>query len=150
LSGLHAQASSHRAEFRPTAGGANGDHFQPRYRIPFALKGAPQKGLFLGFCIYFLRGNSLVTSSLAASYDNVGTYEFEKVLRVRIPPAPPASLNCREIPPAFPSKYAKDANFSRFFLSKPDCGERTAGQRGRYFPGFSLEGTRAVRFRGRH
>jgi hypothetical protein len=26
---------------------------------------------------------------------------------------PPASLNCREIPPPVPSKYAKDAHFSR-------------------------------------
>jgi len=48
----------------------------------------------------------------------------------KIPLSPPAILNCREIPPAFPSKYAKDAHFSRFFLSKPDCGERTARQRG--------------------
>src|SRR3984957_11466162 len=75
---------------------------------------------------------------------------LERVTWVRIPLSPPAILNCREIPPAFPSKYAKDAHFSRFFLSKPDCGARTARQRGRDFPGFSLEGTRAVRFRGGH
>src|ERR1700733_2198734 len=49
----------------------------------------------------------------------------ERVPGVRIPLPPPRSLNGREIPRSFPPKYAKHAHFSRFFLSKPDCRERT-------------------------
>jgi len=55
-----------------------------------------------------------------------GVAGFKTVTRVRITLPPPASLNCREIPPPFPSKYAKDARFSRWFLIKPDRRERTA------------------------
>jgi hypothetical protein len=42
--------------------------------------------------------------------------------------APPDSLACREFPPLFPWKDAKYGQFSRFFLAKSDCGERTAGK----------------------
>ncbi len=37
-----------------------------------------------------------LTSSFAANYANVGTYEFKKVTKVRIALAPPRSLDCRE------------------------------------------------------
>ena len=50
----------------------------------------------------------------------------ETLTWVRIPLSPPYSLNCREIPPFFPPKYAKYAHLSRLFLSKPDRRERTA------------------------
>jgi hypothetical protein len=63
-------------------------------------------------------------------------YGLTPVPRVRIPPSPPASLNCREIPLPFPSKYAKDAYFLQFFLRKQDCGERTAGGEGGIFLAF--------------
>jgi len=50
------------------------------------------------------------------------------VQEVRIHFAPPASLNCGEIPPPFLQKYAKDAHFSRLFAHKPDCRECIARQ----------------------
>ena len=53
---------------------------------------------------------------------------LERVTWVRIPLSPPASLNCREIPPPFTPKYAKHARNSRLFAHKPDCRERTARQ----------------------
>ena len=70
---------------------------------------------------------------------------ISEIGRNTIPLSPPASLNCREILPLLAPQYAKHARISRLFTDKPDCGERTARQRGRYSPGFSLEGTRAVR-----
>jgi hypothetical protein len=51
---------------------------------------------------------------------------FRPVPRVRIPPSPPRSLDCRESSPLLPSKYAKHARISRFFTDKPDYRERTA------------------------
>jgi ferredoxin len=50
----------------------------------------------------------------------------ERVSGVRIPHSPPRSLNCREIPPGFPTKFTKPADFSRFLHGKTDCRERTA------------------------
>src|SRR5437879_12009083 len=43
-------------------------------------------------------------------------------------------------------KYANNARISRLSLDEPDWRERTARQRGGRCPGFSLEGTCAVRF----
>ena len=43
-----------------------------------------------------------------------------------IPPSPPDSLDCREFSPCFFPKLANYAHFSRFFLHKSDCRERTA------------------------
>jgi hypothetical protein len=37
-----------------------------------------------------------LTSSFAASYDNVGTYKFKKVMKFRVALSPPYSLRCRE------------------------------------------------------
>jgi hypothetical protein len=52
---------------------------------------------------------------------------------------PPVSLNRREVPPAFPTKYAKDAHISRFFNDKPNRRERTPPQQrtslSRFFSG---------------
>ena len=45
-------------------------------------------------------------------------YGLTPVPRVRIPASPPVSLNCREIPPAFTPKYAKNARISRLFLEQ--------------------------------
>jgi hypothetical protein len=53
---------------------------------------------------------------------------FRPVPRVRILPAPPRSLDCREFLPLFTAKCAKHARISRFFFDKPDCRERTAYQ----------------------
>src|SRR5271154_6879621 len=58
-------------------------------------------------------------------------YGLTPVPRVRIPPSPPRSLDCREFLPLFSAKCAKRARISRFFLDKPDCRERTAQQRRR-------------------
>ena len=59
-----------------------------------------------------------------------------RTVRVRIPLPPPASLNCREIPPPFTPKYAKHARNSRLFAHKPDCRERTARQQRGTIPPF--------------
>src|SRR5580700_6837010 len=53
-------------------------------------------------------------------------YGLTPVPRVRIPLPPPRSLDCRELLPRSPARYAKHARISRLFLSKPDCRERTA------------------------
>jgi hypothetical protein len=91
-----------------------------------------------------------LTSSFAASYDNVGTYEFKKVTKVRIAVAPPASLNSRETAPPFPSKYAKDAHFRDSSSANRTAENGLLGSEGGHFPGFSLAGTLAVRFQGAH
>jgi hypothetical protein len=51
---------------------------------------------------------------------NLGGEELARDCR-----APPASLNCREIPRLFIPKSAKHAHFSRYLLDKPDWRERT-------------------------
>lgn len=56
-----------------------------------------------------------------------------------VPPSPPCSLNCREIPPPHTPKYAKHARIPRLFVVKPDCRERTARNEGRHYSGFSPE-----------
>jgi hypothetical protein len=58
-------------------------------------------------------------------------YGLTPVPRVRIPPSPPRSLNCGEVPLLLTSKYATGARISRLFPNKPDWKERTAGQRRR-------------------
>jgi hypothetical protein len=68
-------------------------------------------------------------------------YGLTPVPRVRIPPSPPASLNCREIPPPFPRNARNMPRISRLFAHKPDCRERTARQR---------RGSRARLFSGGH
>jgi hypothetical protein len=50
-----------------------------------------------------------LTSSFAESYDNVATYEFKKVTRVRIPISSPRSLDCREFSPSIALTRAKHA-----------------------------------------
>jgi hypothetical protein len=55
-----------------------------------------------------------------------GARDSKVLAYFRIPLSPPASLNCREIPPSFPPKYANYAHLLRLFLSKPDRRERTA------------------------
>src|SRR5438094_15415 len=53
----------------------------------------------------------------------------ETVPGVRIPLPPPRSLDCREIPPPLPLKYAKQANFSGYFFENLDCRGHTARRR---------------------
>ncbi len=74
-------------------------------------------------------------------------YGLTPVPRVRIPLPPPASLNCKEIPPPVPAKCAKHARIPQYFILKPDCRERTARRQGGPRPAFSPEGTCAVQFR---
>ena len=69
-------------------------------------------------------------------------------MRVRIILPPPPSLDCRETPQPLIPKYGKGAHFSRYVLDNMDWRERTARQRSGLCPGFSLEGTCAVRFQG--
>lgn len=45
---------------------------------------------------------------------------------LRIPPLPPASLDCRERPLPLTPNYAKCARISQHFVHKPDLRERTA------------------------
>ena len=47
------------------------------------------------------------------------------VRRIRIPPSPPDSLDCREFLRHFPSNFANYAHFPRFPVVKSDSGERT-------------------------
>jgi hypothetical protein len=61
LFGLFAQASSHRAEFHPL-GGVNSDHFQPQYRMAFAVNSSFKRALFFSIWRLFLPGDSLVNS----------------------------------------------------------------------------------------
>ena len=49
----------------------------------------------------------------SVSYAHVGSCRFKRGVKVRILLAPPASLNCREIPPSLPPQDAKVAHFSR-------------------------------------
>src|SRR5580700_10351748 len=51
---------------------------------------------------------------------------FDGFRRIRIPPSPPASLNCRESPPPLAPKYAKHARISQYLFYKPGWGEWTA------------------------
>ncbi len=53
-------------------------------------------------------------------------YGLTPVPRVRIPPSPPVSLDCREFLPYFSSNFAYSARFVRFLRDKSDCRERTA------------------------
>ena len=50
-------------------------------------------------------------------------YGLTPVPRVRIPPSPPCSLDCREIAHRLVRKYAKDAFFRDNSSAKRDCGE---------------------------
>ena len=57
-------------------------------------------------------------------------YGLTPVPRVRIPPSPPDSPDCREVPYSYP-KYAKTLVFRGLFLDKPDCREQNAQQQRR-------------------
>src|ERR1700683_4599386 len=72
-----------------------GDHFQPHYRMPFALKSGRKEGLF--FVDAALPVHSLVKCCTPASHANIGDCEFNTVMRVRVTLSPPRSLDCREI-----------------------------------------------------
>ena len=70
----------------------------------------------------------------------------QRVMRVRIPISPPASLNRRETAPPFAAKYAKMPVF-RNISSATRTGENgLLGIERRQSTGLSLEGTGAVRF----
>jgi hypothetical protein len=65
-------------------------------------------------------------------------YGLTPVPRVRIPPSPPCSLDCREFPPYFLAQLANFARFLRFLIGKPDYRERaTYETRTIYKPFFS-------------
>jgi hypothetical protein len=122
--------------------------------IRVATCGVASGRLRAGFCpaSYFLFGSYLSRGRLF-SRSAVRMGDFAKPLhgltpvpRDRIPPSSPASLNCRDIPPAFPPKYAKHVQFSRFFQGQPDYRERTAPLRMAPLSGFSPQVTCAVRF----
>src|SRR5579863_1945264 len=72
-------------------------------------------------------------------------YGLTPVPRVRIPPSPPASLNCREFPPTLTAESAKCGDISQFLLGKPDCRESTASAVAAIHVPFSLKARRAVR-----
>src|ERR1017187_6506721 len=72
-------------------------------------------------------------------------YGLTPVPRVRIPPSPPRSLDCREIRPPHNAKYAKNAH-SCEIRSTTWTGENgLLGSEGSHCPGFSLDPQRAVR-----
>jgi len=71
-------------------------------------------------------------------------YGLTPVPRVRIPPSPPDSLDCREFPAQFPAKYVNYARFLRFLHEKPDCGERTTVANGALVLPFSLHRQQTV------
>ena len=66
-SGVGAQASSHRAKFRPNAWAANNDPFQRQSRMPFALESCVKNGLFLDIASLFCLVILSLTFSLPAS-----------------------------------------------------------------------------------
>jgi len=68
--------------------------------------------------------------------DTSGFGGSKPVPKVRIHPAPPCSLNCRENPALVSAKLANFAHFSRFLLGKPDCGEGTTVAVARTSPAF--------------
>ena len=125
-----------------------GDHFQPHYRMPFALTSGRKDGLFVSILRPLILWLSAASS---ASYANLGSCEIRNGNASSNPALPPASLNCREIPPSFPLNYAKYANFSRLLLSKPDCRERTARRRrgqSRLFSGGHIRSPVSIRALG--
>src|SRR5450755_4175342 len=63
------------------------------------------------------------------SFCSRGCEPTKVVPRVRIPPSPPASLNCRETAPPVAAKYAKHARISQYFVSEVNRRERTAWDR---------------------
>ena len=113
--------------------GNEGDHFQPHYRMPFALMRGRKDGPFsidLGasHCLLIL----WLSAAPPASYANVGSCRFSDLYRgFEFTPLRPRSLDCREIPQHLTGKCAKHARISRFVLDKPDCRERTAQRRSR-------------------
>jgi hypothetical protein len=56
-------------------------------------------------------------------------YGLTPVPRVRIPPSPPRSLDCRKILFALSPSHANSARVSRLFSDKPHCGERIGPHR---------------------
>src|ERR1700733_4926390 len=62
--------------------------------------------------------------------------------------APPRSLHCREFLPLFPAKCANMPVFSDFCATNRTAENGLVGIECSRCPGFSLEGTCAVRFQG--
>jgi hypothetical protein len=77
-----------------------------------------------------------LTYSFAASYDNVGTYEFKKVTRVRIPISPPRSLNCGEIQRLFIRNTQKMPVFRDYSQANRTAENGLVGSEAAVFPAF--------------
>jgi hypothetical protein len=142
--GTARQAGSHARTNLGRLRDCEGDHFQPHNRQRFASRSLAKTALFSVESRQSQRIPELVDS--AQLTQTSALTGFRPVPRVRILPAPPRSLGCRETAPPVAMKYAKHAHFSRYLLDNLDWRERTARRRRAHYPGFSLEGTRAVRF----
>jgi len=120
-------------QFQPRWLGATGDHFQPHYRMPFALMSGRQDGLFLidlaaSHCplILWLR------AAPPANYANVGGCGIQNgnASSNHTSSASKSQLqrnSTTHVGPV-PAKYTKHAPFSRYLLRKPDSREQTARQ----------------------
>ena len=128
-----------------------GDHFQPHYRMLFALMSGRKDRLFsidlaASQCLLIL----WLSAVRAVSYANVGSCGIQNgnASSNRTSSATQSALERRSA--RLTPKYANNARILRLFKGKPDRRERTARHRMRSRGGFSPEGTFAVRFPGGH
>jgi hypothetical protein len=130
--------------------GPKGDHFQPQYRMSFALKSGHQRWTCFLISHLFLPGDSLVNLFIRC--------KLRQRRDLRIQKGNEGSNRTRS---------AMQSDLQRFSLDLPrntrimpvfrdhsqanrTSRERTARHRIRYCPGFSPEGIWAVRFQGGH
>jgi hypothetical protein len=119
-------------QFRPGCLGATGDHFQPHYRMPFALMSGRRDGPFSidlasSHCLLTLR----LSAALPASYANVEGCGIQNGNASSNHTSSATQSGLQRNSARFATQYANNARISRLFPDKPDCGERTAQQRRR-------------------
>ena len=151
LSRLRAQASSHCAPNVGPFPRHEGDHFQPHYRMPFALVSGRKDGPFsidlaASQCLLIL----WLSAALPASYANVESCGIQNgnASSNHTSSATQSELQRKCVRSAL--KDENNARISRLFTNIPDCRERTARQRGGDCHRFSPEGTCTVRFQSWH
>jgi hypothetical protein len=117
-------------QFPPRGLGATGDHFQPHYRMPFALMSGRRDGPFLidlaaSHCLLIL----WLSAAPPASYADVGGCGIQNGNASSNHTSSATQSRLQRNSPRSAPKYANNARISRLFPDKPDRRERTARHR---------------------